>query len=212
MKKKFQISDSELKLLVVCVGLILLVCSYFFVFVPKTNSQKEIEEQIATVQREIDNLNILIAQRPAIEAETKGYRERMQAVKEIYPSALPEEKAIYLLQQFEDMTFIDIDSFGYLDGTVLATNDKGVTGYFTTVNITFTANYDIYKDFLEYILSSEDRMKILTTSLSYDATSGDVSSTTAIGMYYLEGSDKEYIEVPDLGIDKGVTNIFGSTN
>lgn len=212
MKKKVQISDSELKLLVVCLGIIFVVCSYFFVFVPKTNSKAEIEEKINTVQMEIDSLNNLVAQRPAIEKETKEYRQKIEEIKEIYPSALPEEKAIYLLQQFEDMAFIDIDSFGYTEGAVLATNGKDVSGYSTVVNITFTATYDIYKDFLDYIYNSTDRMKILTSTVAYDTTNGEVTSNTSIGMYYLEGSDKEYVDVPDLEIEKGVTNIFGSDN
>lgn len=94
------------------------------------------------------------------------------------------------------------------DGSVA--DDTMITGYKTTMVLTYQANYKGLKRCIEYINTYKEKMNIVDLSAAFDHTTGNLTGTITIAVYALGGIDKtdDILEIP--GIDIGTENIFGS--
>lgn len=93
---------------------------------------------------------------------------------------------------------------------VEAFSEGAPIGYYATLTVNFTAPYDGFKKMVQYINELDDRSTIPQLSVSYDTeTSGLIGSAT-INMYFLTGTDKEYVPPVINGMPKGVDDIFQS--
>lgn len=88
------------------------------------------------------------------------------------------------------------------------TNDS--FGYYAELTINYSASYESFKNMITYINGIEDRMTIPSITGSYDSTTGELSGTITVNMYYLTNTGKEY-EDPEINrVQDGVTDIFGT--
>lgn len=101
--------------------------------------------------------------------------------------------------------------------TATATGDQGktadttaLTGYKTSVIVSFQATYDGLKKTIDYVSNNKNRMVINDLSTAYDSTTGNLSGTMTINFYSVSGMNKEYSAPNVPGIETGVDNIFGT--
>lgn len=223
MKKK-RLTDSEIRLLLVFLAVLMLAAAYFFSFQRNVERAEEIEAQNEEDKAFAEMLESMVARRPQIEAQTEEYRQTIRDIIAKYPSYVPTEKAIEIIQQIENRTGVHMRSIGFsmaglvisLDGYSWVEDEGGqVTstgassvGYRDTLSMSYEAGYDDFKDMVDYIGRLTDRTTVPSITASYDSSTGNVSGAVTINMYYLTETGKEY-EKPDItGIRKGLSNIF----
>jgi hypothetical protein len=80
----------------------------------------------------------------------------------------------------------------------------------TTVTYNFKSDYTDCKTMFASILAFAEKRNVSSISLSYDSEGGQLVGNMNVNMYYISGSDKEYVE-PDSGVTLyGTDNIFAT--
>ena len=222
--RKVKLSDSELRLLLVFLAVLMLAGAYFLSFQKNVERAQEIEALNEEDRAFVELLESMVARRPEIEAQTEEYRQTIRDIIAKYPSYVPTEKAIEIIQQLENRTGVHMKSIGFsmaglvvsLDGYSWVENEEGEfvstdassVGYRDTLSMSYEAKYDDFKNMVAYIDSLTDRTTIPSITASYDNSTGNVSGAVTVNMYYLTETGKEYVEPDITGIRKGLSNIF----
>ncbi len=90
------------------------------------------------------------------------------------------------------------------------TSDGVVTVYKTQVTTQVkNLSYQSLKDMVKNVNEYDGRMTMDSLNLTFSKESGLLEGTIVYELYALEGSPKEYV-VPDIRMDSGVKNIFGT--
>ena len=76
--------------------------------------------------------------------------------------------------------------------------------------ITYQVTYDGFKNAINTICSSEDRRTIDSITATYDINTGLLAATQNINMYYMTGTNQEYVAPTIPFIPQGTDNIFGT--
>ena len=208
--KKFVITDAEKKLLFIVLGIVLLVCAYFFGFTKLNEQAQAIEASNKQDEAEVTRLEGMVSKQAETQAETEQFKQNIEKIIAKYPVAVPQEKAIYLVQQFEDITLMDVDSIAFsMDNTVQNfSGDNAPVGKYANLGISYSASYNSFKDFLKYVTEQEDRTVVPTITANFDETTGLLKGNLNYKMYYLTNTEKEYEEFPPTGIEAGKAGIF----
>ncbi len=234
-KKKFELSATEISLILYALAIVIVVIAYFAVFNPKMTEAKSIEAQNVGLQETVSGLEGMVAREAEVIAETAAYRQEVKDIIAKYPIDVPTEKVIKIIQDMQDINGVDVSDFSVLPGNLVgsvsnvsvseissdATTEDGESqaaapaatgvGYFTLVNVSYEASYDSFKEMIKYMSKFDDRTTIPSISSASDSESGLVSGSVTFKMYYLSGTGKQY-NAPELEPqDTGVENIFGVT-
>lgn len=85
-----------------------------------------------------------------------------------------------------------------------------MSGYQTTISISFSVSYEGFKQSVDYINNYPEKCNVGDVSLSYDTETGMLSGSMNINMYHLIGDTIEY-QAPIIGgIEIETKNIFGT--
>lgn len=208
--KGFVITDAEKKLLFIVLAVVILVCSYFFGFTKLNEQAAAIEAENVQDDGTVKQLEGMVAKQAETEAETEQYKKDIQKIIEKYPVAVPQEKAIYLVQQFEDITLMDVDAINFSMDNIVQTfsGENAPVGKYAVLGISYNATYDSFKDFLKYVTEQEDRTTVPSISASFDQTTGILKGNLNYKMFYLTNTNKEYEEFPPTEIPAGKSGIF----
>lgn len=108
-------------------------------------------------------------------------------------------------EMVEEVIQDDITSSG--DITV---DGMSISGYKTTLILTYKTNYGGLKRAIEYINSYNERMNIVDLSAAFDNSTGNLTGTITFDIYAIGGIDKtdDILDIP--GVDIGTQNIFGT--
>lgn len=85
-----------------------------------------------------------------------------------------------------------------------------LTGYKTTLLLTYQANYAGLKSCIDYINGYQEKMNIVDLSAAFDNTTGNLTGTISIDVFALNGLGKEDEEVDIPVLNIGTDNIFGT--
>ena len=210
--KKFSITDSEKKLLFIVLALAILAAAYFFGFT-KLNDQAAViessnEQDAATVAK----LEGMVAKQAETEAETQSFKDGIKKIVEKYPVKIPQEKAIYIVQEMQDALELDIGNIGFSMNKHAQTfsGDKAPAGKYVLLSMGYNGDYDKFKNLLQYVCDYPDRTIIPNISAVYDEKTGVLRGSVTYKMFFLTGTEKEYTDLPDLEIPAGKAGIFYS--
>ena len=84
-------------------------------------------------------------------------------------------------------------------------------GYYATVSMSYQASYQGLKDFINYVTSQKDRMTVPAITVSFDETTGGLNGILTVNMYYVTNTGREYEPPKVQGINRGVTDVFGTS-
>lgn len=85
-----------------------------------------------------------------------------------------------------------------------------LSGYKTTIGITFRISYDGLKKCIDYINHYPEKSNVSDLTLTYDTETGNLAGTMTFNMYHILGPDRSYQEPVIGSIDIGTQNIFGT--
>ncbi len=218
-----KVSKKEIYLLLALLGVIFAVCAWQFGF-------KKINEKVNTLRTETESLNADIAKYDAVKNNIEIYNKGIEDIANkiaktisLFPVDVLPEDAIMLGREFEKN-----NKNTYVDGAMMGTSSSlfnavstpvdssaAPVSYFLNSNqVTFaySSSYEGVKDMIDYIYSHKNRMSVNTFSLAYDVNTGLLSGTTIVDMYYVTGTDKQYVPQNLQSVPVGVNNIFGTVN
>ena len=218
-KKKIKLSDSEIRLILLLLAVVVLALGYFVGYNKTITMAEEIEAQNKIDDANVKKLEAMVSRQAEVEQDTVDRRQNIQDIIAKYPSDLTTEKIIWIVQDMEDNSGTMISNASFQLGTMLSAftavpgDTETVTppmGLYAAMSMNYTASYDNYQQMVYYINSMKDRSTIPAISAAYDQTTDMVTGVMTVNMYYLTNTGKEY-EAPDPGFHlKGVESIFGA--
>ena len=99
---KIKISDSDKRLLIIFFAIVLLACSYFFVFNKGMNQASELEAQNAEDRAKVQQMQQMEASLPQVKENIENMKQTQADIIAKYPSDMTTEKSIESLQDYED--------------------------------------------------------------------------------------------------------------
>ncbi len=99
---KIKISDSDKRLLIIFFAIVLLACSYFFVFNKGMNKASELEAQNAEDSAKVQQMQQMEASLPQVKENIEKMKQTQADIIAKYPSDMTTEKSIESLQDYED--------------------------------------------------------------------------------------------------------------
>lgn len=234
-KKKSSNTKSQIQLLLVVLGILLVVVAYFVVYTDYTEKADLQEAQNKQVKAEVERLQSLENNKATYLAETARMQEYIKEFESRFPSMILPEDSIMMVKNMEDNTRTDIASISFggitaipytaaaaqaggTDGTAAAggvisteaTSYASTTLYEDSLGLSIECTYSDFKGLVRYIYTQKERMTVRNVSISYNRENGELSGNMTLSTYFLAGTDKMYTEpyIPDMGM--GVDTIFGN--
>lgn len=215
--KKAKLSDSEIKLILLLLALLMLAGAYFLGYRRSVAAAKVLEEQNITDQATVDRLESMKRRRAEVEAGTENLKKAIQDIIKKYPSNLTTEKAIAIVQDVEIYSPVLIPNISFQMNNLMmsftqVSNEIPTppAGYSATLSMNYSTTYESFKDMMRYIASQKDRMTVPSVALTYDPVTDLVSGSITFNLYYLRNTGKDYEPPVIFGVGKGVDSIFGS--
>ncbi len=215
--KQSALSNSDKRLLFFAGAIIVLAAAYFLVFSNLSSAAETIEEENEALEEQLKTLQSMLANVNVIEAETEEMIAARDEIIATYPAGVTVESAIERILGYESQTGITFSSTSFNLGNSLSvasssdetTSSGGVYGYYATLSLSYEASYEDLKDFMSYVLNENDRTVITSISMAHNSETGAVSGTISINLYYMIGTDVEYV-TPEFSVSEGVSNLFGN--
>lgn len=111
---KIKLSDSDKRLLVIFFAVVIVACSYFFIFTKGMAKAAKIEEQNVTDRQTVQNMEAMEAGLPKVKENIQLLKQKQADIIAKYPSDLTTEKVIYILQNMEDDCDFEVTSITFL--------------------------------------------------------------------------------------------------
>lgn len=120
-------------------------------------------------------------------------------------TSAPTQEAI---DQVEADTWDVTDDSVYADTTSQTAVTSGLTGISTSTDFSYTAGYEEFKEFLDYIENYNDRMVITSLTASYAMDMNQVNGNFTLIQYALKGEDRNPVSFLEPEMLQGTNNIF----
>ena len=95
---RIKISDSDKRLLLIFCAIVIVACSYFFIFSKGMSKAAKIEEQNTADQAKVQQMEQMEAGLPKVKENIQRMVKKQKTIISTYPSAMTTEKAIESLQ------------------------------------------------------------------------------------------------------------------
>lgn len=215
---KMKISNSELRLIIMLLAIILLALAYYFGFYRLNQASQVIELQNDTDRITVNDLEAMVDRSPIVQQETEEMKANIESIIAKYPSDLTTEKAIYLINSMENYSGAEsLQNQFVMDNLVMMFQNPREgqeavpMGRYAAVTVNYVVNYAGFKQMLQYIEAMPDRTTPSLVSATYDPELDMLTGSITMNMYYLTNTGKEYQVPPVEGIEpKGVDSIFGA--
>ena len=216
-----KISKKEIYLLLALLGIGIAVCAWQFGF-------KKINEKTEALNVETEALRSDIIKYTAVKDNIDIYKigidnatNYIADVLYDFPAFVMEEDMIMLGRSLEkniDETMVSNVTFGSASNVYsVASKPADATTvpisyslYNNKIMLSYQTSYEGFKELVGYICENKNRMTIGDFALAYDQTTGLLTATTAVNMYSVTGTDKEYTQQNLSGVGIGTDNIFGT--
>ncbi len=212
-----RMNPKTLRMLLFLIMLIIAVCAFRFGYI--AFGDKEAAEKTVNDALNVQYLELFdkIQKAEEYKSETAAAKQEIAAVFDSYSVKNTPEKILMILIGMEEKADITISSITFGSeaenfSMVNVTSDypEGVTGYTSSVAISFSGSYKGFENALSYIREYPEHMSLASANASFDSESGLLSGTMQLNLYSLEGTGKEYV-APVIGnIPIGKDNIFGT--
>lgn len=99
---KIKLSDSDKRLLIIFLAILMVAASYFFVFNKSMSKASEVEESNTKDQTTVQQMEQMEAALPQVRQNMKDLKQKQADIIAKYPSDIKTEKVIWILQDIED--------------------------------------------------------------------------------------------------------------
>ena len=234
---------SDINILIMLIGILLAVLSYFVVYSNFTEKKDALVAENATLQTEVDQLQKLADNKKFYIDETNRMDNEIQDILAGFPGEIRAEDQVMYSAGLETMFSVWVNGLTIQDTQLVqvaapeaaaaptddavvedtgegeATSDAVVaTGglrdtvflYTSPFSINYKTTYRSFKDIVQLIIASDERMSIQAINIAYDSETGCLSGSLEGTMYTVSGTDYIYKELDIPGVRMGTTDFFKS--
>lgn len=234
-----KVRKSDINLLIMAIGVLLAVVSYFVVYKSFTEKTAALSSENATLQQEVDELQKLADNKEFYISETARMDEEIQDIIARYPGEIRTEDQIMYTVALENQYSIWVNSLSVkgvqlvqvaapaAEQTSDSIEEEGAENegdavvasgglkdtvflYNSPFSISYKTTYRSAKDIVASIVNADDRMNITNINLAYDAETGCLSGTMDANMFTMSGTGDVYRELDIPGVRLGTADFFQS--
>lgn len=223
-----KISERDKGLLRILLILAIFCIPYVLVIQPMREDNTELTGQIQQAKERNQYLLELSNQAAYYQSEMDKMAVQKEKLLTRFPAGLPQEAALLFLAETEKRLPISLYQVSYGEESAEALNGgqtepedvqnestqtaetaltEAITGLCISSEYHFSAGYDSWKEFLNYILRNQDRMVITAMHINYAAESG-VVGTFQMNQYAIVGAERKPVQAEAPNLPAGTTNIF----
>lgn len=212
--KKIKITENDMRLLMMLSALLLLVASYFLFYKPNLSKAEQIRTSNEEKELQVKELQGMLLHKQEEEKRIEQMRLEIEEIRTAFPARVTEEKAIYLMNEMEKASGIELTNLSFqMENPYFTGEEVAITGLVSQISLSFDkASYSGIKKATEFINASLDRMTVESLSLSYNQMENTLSGSMTVNMYAMQGTGREYEPPVILGVSKGVKNLFRNGN
>ena len=232
-------SMNQKRAVLIIAGLLILICTFFFLYQPNTDKVMEIERETAQYHRQINYLSTLQLKVNDMKQKTPDLQKEMTSYMKKFPSRMTQQKAIYNVYRMMVKTGIRVSAINpgveqtFLNaGAVVDTATSNTTenategaieldpetevpvhqmvGKVTPYEITVSGTLKQIEKALDWISLNKEHMSTTNISLTYDTSTGKLSGTITVNYFAMNGNGVPYKDPDIQGIMIGSKNIFGT--
>ncbi|MDE7431189.1 MAG: hypothetical protein K2N34_04640, partial [Lachnospiraceae bacterium] len=198
--------SKNLKYILVLVGVLALVLSYFLVFRKYTDKSKDIQTELDSLQAKCDDLEAKNGNKANIEKLTEEAEQKCEELLKKFDGDVTPQSVIMDNYNMGERLQIKIPTLSlatkeqtYTFGQLTSSNPNGgtggmnaeYTGMAMSYNITTLGTYDQMKQTLNYIMNEEGKRKVpISVTFSYSSTEQQVALNIAVKEYSVTGGDR----------------------
>lgn len=216
--------SNNLKYILVLLGVVALVLSYFLVFTKYNTKTEDIQDEIDSLQEKCDDLEAKNSNKAKIETKTKEAEEKYESILKEFDGGVTYQSQIMDAYNMGQRLQIQVPALSlslaapvYTFGQIASSNPNGglggvsaeYSGEAMAYTIETVGTYDQMKQTLNYIMNEEGKRKVPNTiTFAYDSSTQQVSMSINITEYAVSGGDRvqKEVEIPDYV--KSTTNVF----
>lgn len=126
-----KISNRDLKILLIFLGVLMVIAAYFFGFRPLQEKNEGIIQEITTLRAELNELQVLAAKEEYYQTNIEKMETEVEEIFAQFPADIKTEDCIMYAQELEMVTVADIESITFTSNQLAyawgrgAVNDKG---------------------------------------------------------------------------------------
>jgi hypothetical protein len=221
------VSKRDIQLLIGFSGILLIVLTYFFVYIKLQDKTELIKADNVVLQQEVAELEALELQKQDFITATENFNSESLLLQTKYDSGYTTEDDIMFIADMESSEINEI-SVDYLNMTTpspmealvipaegkmgIIPVDDGITMFKVSMDFGFTVTYEGFKNVVRYIYSTGGRKNLESLNLIFDSGTGQLSGTIIANRYFLTGTTQVYspASIPAVGIQ--VDDIFRTTD
>ena len=179
MKNKIKLSDSDKRLLIIFLAIVIIACSYFFIFSKEMSKAQDLEASNMTDSATVQQMEQMEAGLPTVRKNIKNLKAKEKKIIGNYPSDMKTEKVIETLQAIEDDNEGDfhISEITFLmNNPLIADTATDTTGDGSTA--------DTSTDSTDTTASTESTEAAESTEEAEDTADDSASASQPVSGYY----------------------------
>lgn len=206
--------DKDLVILVVSLGIV--AASWFggAGYINKKIEAVAIEKSI--LQRDYDERMRILEKKEEYLRDTKIFDDAFALMLDQYPAEISQVSQILFATEIEEYFGTKVLEVSYTDeseiytfGSIEPGNSEPYKLTMGSMEIPLTLSYDMWKNFMDYVFSFQDKSIIPEISVNMNEETGEVNGTVTINQFAIKGEDR-ILREPELMIPIGTDNIFES--
>ena len=214
MKKKLSLRD--VNMILVVVGLVILVATYFLVYQNYSAKNAELDTQLTEREAHLKELQGYYDNLKEYEKGTADGKVNIAANLSKLPRGIKSEDfLVYIMDSMKEVN-ADLYSVSFTNenqistfNTVIDGQKKECQGYQVSASFTGQMNYAQLKSYLDYVYNGSDKVTFVDNFVvTYNGENAKLNTTFGLSKYYITFDGSEYIPVPVPDVSIGVDDPF----
>lgn len=219
-----KLGKKEINLLIGLLGVIIVVATWMIVVKPMKEKTTALENANIALKEQADEYQAINAQRTKFEEDSVRLIDERAGLLANFASGMTKEDEIMYWANMEransaTLAMSNLSMAGWEEVVVSAPsegqNGEGATQlhlYKAPVSYTYQSTYDGLKNMVSYVYAQNNKKSIENLIIGYDGTTGNLVGTIGINMYYMNGTDNEYVPATIPTVPTGVADVFDSVD
>jgi hypothetical protein len=214
MKKKLSLRD--VNMILVVVGLVILVATYFLVYQNYSAKNAELDSQLTEREAHLKELQGYYENLKTYEKGTADGKVNIASNLSKLPRGIKSEDFLVYIMDSTAEVNADVNSVNFLNESEIATfstvvdgNKKECKGFQTRASFTGQMNYEQLKNYLDYVYNQSDKVTFVDSFVvTYNGGNAKLDTSFSLSKYYITFDGSEYTPVPVPDVSIGVDNPF----
>lgn len=215
-----KISNRDKKILVIILIVAVIALPYVLLIKPTQEKEVALDGEIVTLTERYNYLDGLNQQREFYLSEIDRLTAERDVIIGDFAEGIRQENVIMFLRKLEFDIPIEMTTLSFAPNTITpisagVTDENGnvtgaIDGLQTQTTVAYNCAYEDVKEFLAYVLNSDERMVVSNIGITYDDATGTVNGSFSLNQYAITGEGRELAPAVVPAMPHGNESIFGT--